>query len=378
MTRPLVEFDHAVAAKRLIAWYRRHRRDLPWRRSREPYRIWISEIMLQQTQVTTVIPYYLKFLARFPSLASLAGTKQETVLAAWSGLGYYRRARNLHAAARRIREEHRGRIPRDVQLLRRLAGIGRYTAAAVASIAFDLPEAALDGNAKRVLARLLAVRGDSGSSRARREFEETVLTMMQRCRPSEITQGLMELGALICAPVNPACPVCPLSQSCGAFAAGLQHRLPEGKKGRAAEKRQAVVAILRREDAFLMLRRGKGDLMEGLWEFPGDFLGANERAGEALRRVGRERLGRSITARRKVARFSQSITYRRIQVSAYEATLAEPSHSRWKLPSDARWLSPEQVARLPHGSATGRLLGFLAEARGAKRPRRRGAPSPSP
>src|SRR5262245_332601 len=201
---------------RLVAWYRRHRRDLPWRRTRDPYRIWISEVMLQQTQVSTVVPYYLMFLKRFPSLVSLSEAKEEAVLAAWSGLGYYRRARNLHAAARRIRAELGGKMPRDFDSLRRLPGLGRYTAGSLASIAFDKPDPALDGNAERVLARLLVVRKDAGSSRIRKRFEETIRAMMQACRPAEVTQGLMELGALICAPVNPACALCPLARHCGA------------------------------------------------------------------------------------------------------------------------------------------------------------------
>jgi len=368
----LHEFNPAAAAKRLVAWYRRQGRDLPWRLTRDPYRIWISEVMLQQTQVSTVIPYYRKFLVRFPSLASLAEAREEAVLAAWSGLGYYRRARNLHAAARLVRAEHGGILPRQVDGLRRLPGIGRYTAGALASIAFDLPEAALDGNAERVLSRLLAKRTEVGSSRARREFEAAVLAMMQSRPPSEITQGLMELGALVCAPVHPACALCPLSRDCRAHAAGLQDRLPETKSGRPIEKKRAAVAILRRGSTFLMLRRTKGELMAGLWEFPGDFLLPHEAAGEGLERVGRERLGRPITAHRSVARFNQSITYRRIRVSAYEATLAEPPKPDWRLPQDARWLTPRQVEKLPHGSATGRLLGLLVDAPKAKRSRRRG------
>ena len=373
--KPKQEFNPGVRAKKVVAWYRRHRRDLPWRRTRDPYRIWISEVMLQQTQVSTVIPYYLKFLSRFPTLARLADAKEEAVLAAWSGLGYYRRARNLHAAARRIRVDHGGKMPQEVDLLRRLPGIGRYTAGALASIAFDLPEPALDGNVERVLARLLVTRGNVGSSRVRKKFEATVLAMMQDFRPSEITQALMELGALICLPMNPGCASCPLSRGCGALAAGLQHRLPEGKPGRPIERKEAAVAILRKGDAFLMLRRAKGDLMAGLWDFPGDFLLPHEKALEGLERVGRERLGLPITARRRVARFNQSITYRRIRVSAYEATLAEPSRPEWKLPPDARWISPRQAARLPHGSATGRLFGLLADEPKVKRHRRDGRAS---
>jgi len=378
IVKPSREFNPVMGGKRLVTWYRRQRRDLPWRRTRDPYRIWISEIMLQQTQVSTVIPYYRKFLARFPSLASLAAAPEEAVLAAWSGLGYYRRARNLHAAALRIGAEHGGKLPRAVELLRRLPGIGRYTAGALASIAFDLPQAALDGNAERVLARLLVARGDVGSAPIRKKLEATVLAMMRECRPAEITQGLMELGALICAPQNPACNLCPLARRCGARRDGLQDHLPEAKPGRPIERKQAAVAILRRGGTYLMLRRAPGDLMAGLWEFPGDVLRPRETAGEGLKRVGRERLSLAIAARRRVARFSQSITYRRIQVSAYEATLAEPSRPDWKLPPDARWLSPRQVARFPHGSATARLLRLLEEPPKPKRPRLRVPADASP
>ena len=330
--------------------------------------------MLQQTQVSTVIPYYSRFLARFPSLASLASAKEEEVLAAWSGLGYYRRARNLLAAARGIMREHGGKIPPDVGALRRLPGIGRYTAGALASIAFDLPEPAVDGNAERVLTRLLALQGKAESRDRCRSLEAATRAMMGSQRPAEITQGLMELGALICTPTHPACPQCPLATSCRALARGIQNRLPAGRRERAPQALQAALAILRKGEAFLMVRRTKGELMEGLWEFPGDILRAPERAASGLRRVGRERLGRPIAAGRRAATFKQSITYRRLQVSAYEAVLSEPSPPRWKLPADARWLTPRRIAQLPHGSATARLLAILGKPAkpGARRPGSRG------
>jgi A/G-specific adenine glycosylase len=361
MTKPTGSPPWALAARRLTAWYRRHRRDLPWRRTPHPYRIWISEIMLQQTQVSAVIPYYSRFLSRFPTLRALASAGEEEILSAWSGLGYYRRARSLGAAARRILAEHGGRIPRDPAALRRLPGIGRYTAGALASIAFELPEPALDGNAERVLSRLLAYRGDAGSGEARGKFEAVARCMMGSQRPSEITQGLMELGALICTPRSPDCSQCPLASDCRAWSLGLQDRLPVGRRGRGTEKSQGVLAIVRKGKAYLMVRRRRGELLEGLWEFPGDLLRGSEQATEGLRRVGRERLGRPIAPRARAATFSQSITYRRIQVSAYEAIFSEPPAPRWQLPEDARWMTLRRIAALPHGAATARLLAVLAD-----------------
>jgi A/G-specific adenine glycosylase len=363
----------AAAATRLAAWYRRHRRDLPWRRTRDPYRIWISEVMLQQTQVATVIAYYERFVRRFPSLRALAAAREEEVLAAWSGLGYYRRARNLHAAAREIVARHSGILPADPQALRALPGIGSYTAGAVASIGFDRPEPALDGNAERVLTRLLALRGDVASARVRRRLEEVARALLSCGKPSEITQALMELGALLCSPASPRCARCPLRGACRARAAGIQEQLPQSKPSRPAVRRQSAVAIVRSGGAYLMVRRSEPGLMQGLWEFPGDFLGSKESATAGLRRVGRERLGRALEAEREIARLTQTITYRRIRVSARAAQLSEPAPGGWQLPRNARWLTPARAQRLPHGSLTARLLALLEPAPS----RRRGLPGRS-
>jgi A/G-specific adenine glycosylase len=345
------------SARKLLAWYGRHRRDLPWRRTRDPYRIWISEVMLQQTQVATVVPYYRRFLHRFPDLESLAGAREDEVLAAWSGLGYYRRARHLHATARALRREHGGRFPRDVRQLRRLPGIGRYTAGALASIAFDRKEAAIDGNAERVLRRFLALKEPGmGSARI---LEETARGMMLAASPSEINQALMELGALVCTPAAPACLRCPLRGSCRAREGGLQEEIPVAKKRRLIEKHRAAVAVVRKGEAFLMLRRDGGELLRGMWEFPGDFLATGEDAERGLDRIGRERLGRAIVPGRMLARLEQTLTYRKVDVRAYEAVLAEPAPPGWRLPPAARWLPRRGARRLPHGSRTARLLSLL-------------------
>ena len=346
-------FSASAVAARLARWYRRNRRDLPWRRARDPYRIWLSEVMLQQTRVATVIPYYRRFLRRFPTLAALSGAEVEEVLSLWSGLGYYRRARGLHAAAREVMRRHGGRLPGDPAALRALPGIGDYTAGAVASIAFGRPEPALDGNARRVLARLLGLRGPVEAAVNRREMEEAARALLESAPPGEITQGLMELGAMICEPSRPRCPACPLRRDCRARAGGRETMVPESRPGRRPEIHEAAVALIRSRGRFLMIRRPTGEaLMGGLWELPGTFVPPGGNAVELLARVGRQRLGVPIRVKERTASLRQTITYRRIRLDAYRAVLAEPAVTG----RSVRWVAPRELASLPHASATRRLL----------------------
>jgi A/G-specific adenine glycosylase len=213
----------------LLAWYRAQRRDLPWRRTRDPYAIWVSEIMLQQTRVETVIPFYERFLERFPTVDALASAKDEDVLAAWSGLGYYRRARGLHAAASIVAREHAGALPMDSERLRALPGIGEYTAAAIASIAFGHETAAVDGNVVRVLARIHGLRGGRDSARLKREVTHLATALARGPAPGDWTQTLMELGAVVCLP-RPKCDDCPVARSCDAHRSGDASRYPEPAK----------------------------------------------------------------------------------------------------------------------------------------------------
>ncbi len=314
--------------------------------------------MLQQTQVATVIAYYRRFVRRFPTVRALAKAREADVLAALSGLGYYRRARHLHAAARKIVTRHGGRLPSAVEALRALPGIGVYTAGAIASIAFDRPEPALDGNAERVLTRLLALRGDPAVAAVRRRLEQAARDLLGCGSPSDLTQALMEVGALVCTPVSPRCGRCPIARHCEARARGIEEELPESGKTRPTQRRESAVAIVRNGGAYLMVRRTGPGLMEGLWEFPGDFLGPGESAAAGLSRVGRQRLGRPIEAEKEIARLSQTITYRRIRVSARAAQLSEPAPG-WKMPNHARWLTRDRLLSLPHGSLTARLLALL-------------------
>ncbi|HZL84977.1 MAG TPA: A/G-specific adenine glycosylase [Candidatus Krumholzibacteria bacterium] len=252
----------------LLRWYGRHARDLPWRRSRDPYAIWVAEIMLQQTRVDVVVPYYERFLQRYPDLLSLARAPVEDVLHAWSGLGYYSRARNLHAAARRIGARPGARMPNDRAGWQELPGVGRYTAGAIASIAFGHPEPILDGNVIRVLARLQACTQFVDAARTRNELWD-VAARWARCRvPGTVNQALMELGATVCTPVAPACRVCPLRRGCRAHALRLTAELPRVRR---VTKRMVVhlaAALVRTGPRLLLVRRQSGRLLHGWWEVP--------------------------------------------------------------------------------------------------------------
>ena len=258
-------------AARLLRWYRQSHRDLPWRATRDPYRIWLSEIMLQQTRVEAVLPYYANFVERFPDVASLAAAPESEVLALWSGLGYYSRARNMLRAARQISAT--GQFPKDYAGLRALPGVGDYTAAAIASIAFDLPFAAVDGNVLRVVARLFNDEGDIGSPLTRRRFQalaqDALDTMLARRHPGEFNQAMMELGATICLPRNPRCESCPVSAMCGARATGRSTELPIKLKRQESRSETISVAVVSRGDRVLLRQRpADASRMPGFWELP--------------------------------------------------------------------------------------------------------------
>jgi A/G-specific adenine glycosylase len=255
---------HARIRHALLAWYRANRRDLPWRRTRDPYRIWVSEIMLQQTRAQAVIPYYEKFLERFPTADALACAAEPDVLACWSGLGYYSRARNLQKAARLIG----GTLPRDYQAIRQLPGVGDYTAAAIASIAFGLPYAVLDGNVMRVIARVTNDDSDTGAPRTRARFQRIAQQWLDSRHPGAFNQALMELGAT-CLPRAPRCLLCPLASCCEARGAGREAQLPVKLRKAAPEKIDATLVIVERRGRILLWQRTPDSRrMAGFWELP--------------------------------------------------------------------------------------------------------------
>jgi A/G-specific adenine glycosylase len=271
--------DLAVIGHRLLAWYERHHRDLPWRQRQDPYAVWVAEIMLQQTRVETVIPYYQCFLERFPTLEALAQAPLNDVLKAWEGLGYYARARNLHKAARRVVQELNGRLPARSEDLSRLPGVGQYTAAAIASIAFGQDAVALDGNLRRVLCRLFGIDDDPGRTNTQRRLAELAEAMLPTGRAGDFNQALMDLGATICTPTPPQCLLCPLMGICRAQQEGIQNELPIRATRSHRPHRDVTAGVIWDDNGHLLItQRPMDSLLGGLWEFPG----GKRRPGEAL------------------------------------------------------------------------------------------------
>jgi A/G-specific adenine glycosylase len=339
-----------IALRRaLLGWYDRQRRDLPWRRTHDPYRVWVSEVMLQQTTVKAVVPYYEAFLARFPTLPALAQEPEEEVLAAWSGLGYYHRARNLHRGAQHVAERHGGRFPKSLEAALAVPGVGLYTASAILSIAYGEALPVVDGNVRRVLARLLALRGPE--YRKDGPYYNRAEELLDRGRPGDWNQALMELGATVCTPRSPGCDACPLRSHCRALSLDLVGELPEGRARRAPVDVQVAAALVESEGRVLLVRRPEGRLLGRMWEVPQTSL--ESRGLADLARELQERHGLRVVPGPLAVRARHAITFRRITLEGYRARLEAP------LPSDPerfRWARPEEVASLPVSSSTRKLL----------------------
>ena len=275
-------------ATRLIAWQKQHgRHDLPWQNTRDPYAIWVSEIMLQQTQVIAVIGYYQRFMQRFPTIKSLADAEQEAVMQYWSGLGYYSRARNLHKAAQAIMDDHGGQFPQDFDTIQTLSGIGRSTAAAIASFAFNQVQTILDGNVKRVLARHYVIKGWPSAPKVEKQLWTLAESLLPKVDMVAYTQGLMDLGATICTRSKPQCKVCPLHASCGAFAQNLTKDLPTPKPKTISPQKQTTMLLLLNNNEVLLEKRPQSGIWGGLWSLP--EIAEHEIAAEvALRRFAFE------------------------------------------------------------------------------------------
>jgi len=312
-----------VFRRRLLAWFHRRKRDLPWRRTRDPYHIWLAEIMLQQTRVAAVVPYYRRFLHRFPTLGALAGARSEQVLRLWAGLGYYGRARHLHRTAKEIVARHGGRFPREFEAALRLPGIGRYTAAAVLSIAYGLPEAVLDGNVARVLARLGGLRGDLRAPRRWKHLQSTAQGLLEPAAAGDWNQAMMELGATVCTPRSPRCGACPVSRWCRAYKLGIAEQLPSARGKRAPVKLSLAAAVLLdRQGRTLVLKPGERDstkkdaaLFSRLWQFPAVRVSGD--AERELRRHLRASLGFEGTELVELGAARHSVTYREITLAPF-------------------------------------------------------------
>jgi A/G-specific adenine glycosylase len=342
----------------LVAWYRRGHRDLPWRNTRDPYAIWVSEIMLQQTRVETVAPRFSRWLARFPTVSALAGAPLDDVLAEWAGLGYYARARNLHAAAREVEERYGGRVPDGAEGVRALPGIGRYTAGAILSIAYGKPAPILDGNVVRVLSRIFRIGGDPRGPAAQKKLWDLAGLLVSKGDPSDLNQGLMELGATVCTPRRPACLTCPLTTSCGARRAGDAEAFPEATRAtKVIEITQVSVALLSRGEVLLARRPPRG-LWGGLFELPSGEPAAGEALPAAALRVARERVGVAARAPSPLADFTHVLSHRKIAFHGFRAAAARRA-VRLDGYDDHRWVTPKEAGSLGISRATARLLAEL-------------------
>ncbi len=345
--------------RRLLGWYEKNRRDLPWRETRDPYAVWISEIMLQQTRVETVIPYYRRFLERFPDASSLAAASTDEVLKVWENLGYYSRARNLHEAAKIVAEHHGGRLPEALEDLATLPGIGEYTAGAVGSIAFGQPVPAVDGNVRRVLARLHAIGEpvDSGPGKSRiRTLAEELVSPED---PGAFNQALMDLGSRICTPALPRCRECPLADECEAFRQGRQEEIPVNSPKKSLPFEIAVAAVLRNRDGrLLVVRRPLHGFLGGLWKLPGGFLRPGEDLPAGLRRTVREETGLAVRVLDELASVNAVYSHFRLRLTSFRCRRQGSRNPPPEGP-DRRWATFEEMNSLAFSKADRLLLPFL-------------------
>jgi A/G-specific adenine glycosylase len=271
--------------RELLSWYRENRRDLPWRRERDPYRIWVSEVMLQQTRVDTVIPYYERFLEQFPTLSALAEAPEEQVIKVWEGLGYYSRARNLHAAVKEVAARYGGKVPDDPEEIATLKGVGPYTAGAILSIAYNKKAPAVDGNVMRVFSRLFALEDDIARVATRKKMERIAVELIPEEAPGDFNQALMELGALICTPVSPQCLFCPVQTVCDAFRLGMEQELPRKKKAKSPRPVDVIFAVLRADGRTVAEKRPDDGLFGGMWGLPTLEYSTREDPLETVRKL---------------------------------------------------------------------------------------------
>lgn len=344
--------------RRLLAHYDAHARDLPWRRTQDPYAIWISEVMLQQTRVETITERWARFLARFPDVRTLARAREATVLKAWEGLGYYRRARYLRLAAQQITAQYGGVLPADEERLRALPGFGAYTAAAVASIAFGRRTAVVDGNVQRVLARVLNEEADVTRAIGRKSIQAAADALVPRARPGDWNQAVMELGATICTPRSPQCDVCPIAADCAGHATGDPQRLPRRPRRGPTPHHDIAAGLVWRDGKVLIGRRPADGLLGGLWEFPGGKRHADETLAEACVREVREETGLDVCVQRPFLTIEHAYTHFRITLHLFhcEAGAGRPRPLGCEAP---RFVSVAELDRYAFPRANRRAIEAL-------------------
>lgn len=345
---------HESFSPTLLNWYRKHYRRLPWRQTRDPYIIWISEIMLQQTTVQAVVPYFENWIKVFPDITTLSQAPLQKVLKAWQGLGYYQRARNLHAASQIIVKAHKGKIPKNYDVLKKLPGFGPYTTAAVLSLAYDLHYPVIDANVRRVLMRLkgLVKEANAGLDTELLEFLSPLLPEKDM---GTFNQAMMELGALVCKPKNPACLLCPVSHICQAYKKGIQEVIPRPKKN-SYKKVDAVVGIIKKDNKILIQQRPSKGLLAGLWEFPGGKIKSGESQKQALKREIREELDSEVQTAKFLVTVRHAYTHYQVTLHAFDCQLEHfPS-----LKKDVQqWVTLKGMHNYPLPSGSAKIIRFL-------------------
>ena len=346
--------------KNLLAWFETHNRKLPWRDTEDPYRIWVSEVMLQQTQVKKVLEYYQKFVSRFPDVERLAAADLQDLLKTWEGLGYYARARNLHKAAQVVVEDMAGEIPADYATFRELPGVGEYIAAAVQSIAFNHPYAVVDGNVKRVLARLFLIEVPINQSASAKVFQEKADLLLDDTAPGIFNQAMMELGATVCRPQSPTCILCPVNTGCRAFQTARQDEFPVRQKSRPLPEYHIVAGVIHKGEQVLITQRKPEGLLGGLWEFPSGKIGAGETTERACIRTIREETNLLVQPIEYLTRVKHAYTHFKITMDVFhcyyqsgEVVLNEAV--------DYRWITVDQIDQFPFPRSNHKFIPLLTQ-----------------
>lgn len=346
--------DRTHLRQALLSWYAASGRDLPWRRTRDPYAIWISEIMLQQTQVKTVIPYYDRWLAQFPTVTDLATADQQTVLKTWQGLGYYARARNLHRAAQIIVEQHSGEFPADLETAMALPGIGRTTAGGILSAAYNQAVPILDGNVKRVLARLVAL--EVPPNRAMPQLWQISTLLLDPAQPRDFNQAFMDLGATLCTPKNPACLLCPWNAHCRAYPLNMQNQLPISESRSPLPHKQIGVAVIWNDRGEILIdRRRQEGLLGGLWEFPGGKIEPGETVEACIVREIQEELGIEVAVGDRLIVIDHTYTHFRVTLNVHHCQYVRGEPQPIEC-DEVRWVMPAELDQFPFPKANVQII----------------------
>lgn len=354
ITQILKNFNSFGFQYDLLDWYYENKRDLPWRQDQDPYKVWVSEIMLQQTKVDTVIPYFQKFMEKFPTVYELAKADEQEVLKTWEGLGYYSRARNLQSAVKEVVETYDGKVPDNPKELGSLKGIGPYTKGAILSIAYDLPEPAVDGNVMRVFSRVFKIEDDIAQLKTRKKFEELVREVISKEDPSSFNQAIMDLGATICTPKSPACLFCPVGEYCQAFAEGVQEELPIKTKAKKQKTLSYMVLLVKNnKDEYLIEKRLNEGLLANLWQFP--MISLKEVGLEGAAEWVQKEYGVSVQVKDKIDHLTHVFSHIKWDLSIYEAVTVNEKVKDSRL----KFVSKEEIEEFPFPVSHQKMMKFL-------------------